>query len=373
MRTWHWMMTIFLLLSLSARAQDSSNPSSSPTTAQTPASGTQPSAPKLQPPSAAAQPGAAPASTAPASAPSLTVNQVVDRVIEREHALMNMLKTRTPLVETYLQNLKSDPQAGPVPVQDHYFLGRVDLGETIERRDYLPRGSGFETLFTGLFKMEYKPVGFVSMIFVDREDFDRQTYNFNYIHREFLGDVRCIVFDVSAKKGTGDGRFRGRIWVEDQNYNIVRLNGTFGPRPHHAIFFGRDAYFFHMDSWRLNLVPGYWVPTYIYSEQGDFSPGSHERASFRAQTRLWGYASQKDVATIELTQIFVDSSVKDVSPSTQDASPLEAQRQWQRQAEDNVMDRLQTAGLLAPVGEVDKVLLTGWRFSAQPPWWVVPA
>jgi hypothetical protein len=43
---------------------------------------------------------------------------------------------------------------------------------------------------------------------------------------------------------------------------------------------------------------------------------------------------------------------------TQDASPLEAQRQWQQQAEDNVVERLQQAGLLAPSGDVDKVLQT---------------
>ncbi len=39
----------------------------------------------------------------------------------------------------------------------------------------------------------------------------------------------------------------------------------------------RTHYFFHMDSWRLNLIPGYWLPTYIYSEEGDFSYGSEEQ------------------------------------------------------------------------------------------------
>ena len=32
--------------------------------------------------------------------------------------------------------------------------------------------------------------------------------------------------------------------------------------------------------------------------------------------------------------------------------------QWQQQAEDNVLERLQNAGLLAPAGDVDKVLQT---------------
>src|SRR5437763_14571606 len=113
-----------------------------------------------------------------------------------------------------------------------------------------------------------------------------------------------------------------------------------------------------MDSWRLNLVPGYWVPTYIYSEEGDFSYGSKDKMAFKAQTRLWGYNLQKGGKDSELTQVLVDSTVKDESPTAQDASPLQAQREWQQQAEDNVVERLQNAGLLAPQGEVDKILRT---------------
>src|SRR5215469_8027274 len=70
-------------------------------------------------------------------------DQVVDRAIERERALMAMLKTRTPLIETYLQDLKFDPREGPVPVEDHYFFGRMDLKDSVDRRDYLPRQFGF--------------------------------------------------------------------------------------------------------------------------------------------------------------------------------------------------------------------------------------
>jgi hypothetical protein len=159
-----------------------------------------------------------------------------------------------------------------------------------------------------------------------------------------------MVFDVRPKKDAGKGLFEGRIWVEDQDYNIVRLNGTYVPRP-------KNAFYFHMDSWRLNLVPGYWIPAYIYSEEGDFSYGSHDKMAFKAQSRIWGYNLQKNTREDELTDMKVDQ-VKDETPVTQDASPLEAQRQWQQQAEDNVVERLQEAGLLAPSGEVDKVLQT---------------
>ena len=264
MRIWHWVIVSLLLLQLSANAQQSSY-------------------------------SAASANTVPASAPSTpptTMDWVVDRAVEREHALMKMLKGRTPFVETYLQDLKFRPQEGPAPVEDRYFFGRMDLSESTKRRDYLAKDTSFESRllggFTKLFRFHYQPLGFSWMIYADRDKFNRQTYDFKYAGREFLGEVRCIVFEVSAKKGTGNGRFHGRIWVEDQDYNIVRLRGTYEPAP-------RNAYFFHMDSWRLNLIPGYWVPAYVYSEEGDFSEGSKDKRAFKAQTRLWGYDQQSRV------------------------------------------------------------------------------
>lgn len=335
MRTSKWMVTAILTASLSAFAQQSS---SSPAAAQ----------PATQASTANAQPQAPAALPAPT-----TMDQVVDRFIERERGLANMLATRTPIVETYLQNLIQDPQLGPVPKDDRYFLGRMDLSESIDRTTYLKDESMQKSMmggFTKYFKMQYQPLGFSWMVFADRNDFDRQHYDFRYVRREFLGDVRCLVFDVTPKKDAGKGRFLGRIWVEDQDFNIVRLNGTYAPRP-------RNAMYFHMDSWRLNLIPGYWVPAYIYSEEGDFTAGAKNKVAFKAQSRLWGYDLKNGTKDDELTSIRVDS-VKDETPSAQDASPLAAEREWQQQAEDNVVERLERAGLLAPEGDVDKILMT---------------
>lgn len=302
--------------------------------------------------SASAQTSSAP--KLPQLAPPSTMDQVVDRAIAREKALMAYLKDRTPLVETYLQNLQPDPALGAVPKEDHYFLGRMDMGESVDRRDYLSKEASLESTLLGgvtkLFKFEYRPMGFSWMVYADRWDFDRQHYTFKYVRREFLGDVRCLVFDVTPSKSSERGRFLGRVWVEDQDYNIVRLNGTYSGRSTRNVFF-------HMDSWRLNLVPGYWVPAYIYSEEGDFSYGGKDKNAFKAQSRIWGYNVTKDEKEDELSQIKVDA-VKDESVASQDASPLEAQREWQQQAEDNVIARLQQSGLIAPEGDVDKVLAT---------------
>jgi len=364
MRTTNWMVTAALLVSLSAAAQQAAN-SQSPAPASAP-DASQGSQSSQQ--TAAAQPAPAPASQpadvqsapvaqplpAPAPAPT-TMEDVVNLFIQHEHGLIKMLANRTPIVETYLQNLTLDPQLGPVPSEDHYFLGRMDMGETIDRKDYLKEEekSMQQRLMGGfqrLYKVQYQPLGFSWMVYADRTDFDRNHYEFRYVRREFLGDVRCLVFDVTPKKDAGRGRFLGRLWVEDQGYNIVRLNGTYYPAP-------RNSYFFHMDSWRLNLIPGYWVPSFIYSEEGDFSAGAKNKMAFKAQTRIWGYDLKRGNKDDELTQIRVDS-VTDETPANQDASPLQAERVWQQQAEDNVVERLVGGGLLAPEGDVDRILQT---------------
>jgi hypothetical protein len=371
MRTSNWIFTAALLVSISAAAQQAtdSQPSAQPAAPQATQTA-QPSqqaapAPAQTDPSQPAQATGQPATTTapssnvippppPAAAPT-TMDQVVNLFIEREHGLIKVLSTRTPVVETYLQNLEADPQLGPVPSGDHYFLGRLDMGETIDRKDYLKEEEkGMQTRLLGgfqkLYKVQYQPMGFSWMVYADRTDFDREHYDFRYARREFLGEVRCLVFDVTPKPKSGRGRFLGRIWVEDQGFNIVRLNGTYYPAP-------RNSYFFHMDSWRLNLIPGYWVPAFIYSEEGDFSAGVKNKLAFKAQTRIWGYDLKKGGKDDELTNIRVDS-VTDESATQQDASPLQAERVWQQQAEDNVVERLTEAGLLAPEGDVDRILQT---------------
>jgi len=375
MRTSNWILTGVVLGTLfigsaGAAAQQAadSQPLPQPPVAdatptaqssQSAAAAAQPTAPATQPTAQAAQPAPAPQPTAdpaPATPAPTTMDQVVSLVVERERGLIKVLSNRTPVVETYLQNLTNDAQLGPVPSEDHYFLGRMDMGETVDRKDYLKNeeSKSMQTRLLGgfqkLYKVQYQPTGFSWMVYADRTDFDREHYSFSYVRREFLGEVRCLVFDVAPKKDAGRGRFKGRIWVEDQGFNIVRLNGTYYPPL-------RNSYFFHMDSWRLNLIPGYWVPAYIYSEEGDFAAGAKNKIAFKAQTRIWGYDLKKGGKDDELTQIRVDS-VKDDSPTAQDASPLQAERVWQQQAEDNVVERLTSAGLLAPEGDVDHILQT---------------
>lgn len=285
-----------------------------------------------------------------------TMDEVIDRVVNNENKLDQQMKNYSPLVETYIQNLKPDKDLGYTPAGDKYFLGRADFSKGVNLVSLTDSGSKGKKIFSGIgnffsFAMQFLPDGFLQMIYLDTSGFDKQHYKFDYVRREFLGEVRCLVFDVTPLEKSGKGRFLGRIWVEDQDYNVVRFNGAYGGA-------GHTSFYFHFDSWRANVQKGVWLPAFVYSEEKDLHYALTKKLDFKAQTRLWGYnlghASQEQ----ELSKILVETPVNDDTKTANDLSPVQAQRSWDRQAEDNVIDRLERIGLVAPKGEVDKVLDT---------------
>jgi Peptidase family M48 len=317
---------------------------------------------------AAAQPvlnSAAPSAAPAASVPSpqatdpkptaTTLNDVLDRMVQREHYFMAQMRHMHPMVETYLQDLKNDSTGNTIPVHDQYFLGRLEMSDGPDDVSFVGQpgfGHRMLTKLTGVYSLHFLPMGFAQMVILD-SDFQRKYYNFTFVRREFLGELRCLVIDVQPKAGQKIPRFLGRIWVEDQDYNIVRFNGTYSPQP-------KINFFFHFDSWRLNMRPGTWLPAYIYSEESNLKTGLTKTLHFKAQTRLWGYDLKGLGKSEEFTQILVDSpqSVKDETPAAADATPVVAERMWEKQAEENAVERLTKIGLLAPPSEVDKVLCT---------------
>jgi hypothetical protein len=290
------------------------------------------------------------------------LGQIVDKIVSTEQAEMESLKPYTPLVETYIQNLREDNTLGPVPAGDHYFLGRALFSKGVDLEaltDGNEAGGGVKHKMLGgignmlSLSMEYLPQGFLQMVYLDTNGFDRQHYKFDYVRREFLGEIRTLVFDVEPLPKAGKGRFSGRIWVEDKDFHIVRFNGAYGGS-------SRTNYYFHFDSWRVNSGPNLWLPAFIYSEESDLNFALSKRMSFKAQTRLWGYNLGRSAQEQELSKILIESQtpINDQTTTANDISPVMAQRNWDRQAEDNVIDRLERLGLLAPEGEVDKVLET---------------
>ena len=158
----------------------------------------------------------------PAKGPD-AVDRLLDEIVKHEQDFLAQMRTLNPIIETYLQEDPEGPDEGPR--DDQYFLGRVTLGGGIDYDSFLDsatirqRAHGRQIVF--------KPAGFAQMMIPDATNFDRQTYSFEFVRREFLGEVRCLVFDVAPRAEASPGRFIGRIWVDDRERRIVRLNGSF--------------------------------------------------------------------------------------------------------------------------------------------------
>jgi hypothetical protein len=285
---------------------------------------------------------------------------LVEKAIAREKIVIKNIQQRTPLVETYIQQLRRDDKLSEVPSSDTYMLSRVDFRKTFSDKPYSLHRDSKQGFFKDslaaivnigkalqLDKETFSTVGFLQMMFLDPIGFDQQHYTFSYVRREFLGNVRTWEFDVHPKV-SGNGRFYGRIWVEDQDGNIVRFNGTYTQHE------DSNKEWLHVDSWRTNMQPDLWLPSVVYVEE---SQRSDERKStaLRAQTHFWGYSLTLPTRESENVSVQVEGAV-DQSADSEDVTPLEATREWVQQAEDNVVDRLVQAGLVAPKGQFDKTL-----------------
>ena len=292
-------------------------------------------------------------------------NALIDKAILREKEVIKVVKERAPLVETYIQNMRPDPMLLQVPESDQHFLARVDFSKVINDDAYKQNKGNFEAKkgkmsffknslgalggISGSLRLTFHESGFVQMILMDSNDFDRQHYTFTFIRNDFLGNIPTAVFDVSPISGKREyGRFFGRIWVETREGNVVRFNGDF------AGTIQTIKEFYHFDSWRTNVQPGLWLPTSFYVEESD--PRSPESTlKFKAINYVWGYVLKVPVDNAENTNVEVVNA-QDVSNDAPDLSPLGAQREWVQQAEDNVLERLFQAGLLDAPSEFDKTL-----------------
>ena len=92
---------LWLVCSLPALSQDSASPA--------PPSGVTAAAPA--PSGAAEQP----------SPPAASFNDVIDRVVEREHLFLAQMRHLRPMVETYLQDLKTDKDGNAYPSKISIF------------------------------------------------------------------------------------------------------------------------------------------------------------------------------------------------------------------------------------------------------------
>jgi len=86
-------------------------------------------------------------------------------------------------------------------------------------------------------------------------------YNFTYVGKERLDELDTYVFDVAPKvvpKKVSERFFQGRIWVDQQDLQIVKVRGKGVPEGNQR--------FPIFETYRQQVDGHYWFPTYTYAD-----------------------------------------------------------------------------------------------------------
>jgi Gram-negative bacterial TonB protein C-terminal len=123
-------------------------------------------------------------------------------------------------------------------------------------------------------------------------------YNIRFVGKEKIDELNLFIFDVSPKvmpdpKKIKDRLFLGRIWVEDQDFQIVKTKGKGVPETKNNKFPTVETYREHIDG-------KYWFPTYSYAdEELIFDNGGSLHV--RMKVRYLDFAPAR--ATLKVTEV----------------------------------------------------------------------
>ncbi|MCA1816811.1 MAG: hypothetical protein LC746_10465 [Acidobacteria bacterium] len=87
-------------------------------------------------------------------------------------------------------------------------------------------------------------------------------YDFKYVGTEKVDELNTYVFDVAPRvapnpKKTKDRFFEGRVWIDDQDFQLVKARGK-------AVPAGKEA--FPVFDYYREHDGRYWVPSYVFAD-----------------------------------------------------------------------------------------------------------
>src|SRR5437016_6565376 len=91
-------------------------------------------------------------------------------------------------------------------------------------------------------------------------------YDILYAGQQQEDELHCYVFDIAPKRIEGKKRyFQGRIWVDDQDFQIVKTYGKSVPDIRKGKK-GQENLFPKFTTWRQQIDNRYWFPTYTKAD-----------------------------------------------------------------------------------------------------------
>jgi muconolactone delta-isomerase len=133
-----------------------------------------------------------------------------------------------------------------------------DAGARYEKISYFPMPS-----FTQVTQEDLEDLGGIQPFALEPAKIPQ--YDFKYVGKDKIDELSLYVFDVSPKvipdpKKSKERFFIGRIWVDDQDLQIVKTKGKGVPET-------KINKFPTVETYREQIDGRYWFPTYSYADE----------------------------------------------------------------------------------------------------------
>jgi hypothetical protein len=133
-----------------------------------------------------------------------------------------------------------------------------DEGNRYEKISYFPMPS-----FGGVTQEDLEDLGGIQPFALEPSKVSK--YDFKFVGKEKIDELNLYVFDVTPKvipdpKKTKERLFVGRVWVDDQDLQIVKTKGKGIPET-------KINKFPVVETYREQFGGKYWFPTYSYADE----------------------------------------------------------------------------------------------------------
>jgi hypothetical protein len=225
-----------------------------------------------------------------ANLPQSEIDRIVKAFTNKEREFRLALNQYSFKRDATLQSLGMGGQVTGEYHRVSYFTFD-DQGNRYEKISYFPMPS-----FQSVTKEDLDDLGGIQPFALDPTKIP--VYDFKYVGKEKIDELNLYVFDVSPKvmpdpKKTKERFFIGRVWVDDQDLQIVKTKGKGIPET-------KINKFPTVETYREQFGGRYWFPTYSYAdEELVFDDGNSLHV--RMKVRYSDFAAARaDVKIIEI-------------------------------------------------------------------------
>jgi hypothetical protein len=240
----------------------------------------------------------------------VTTQEIIQKFAAKEKEFKQARDNYTFRQDVRVQTLDGDTVTGEY--REVFDVTYDDKGRHLENVVFAPQNTLSEIQMTPEDLQDIRH----TMPFVLTSD-ETQDYDIMYVGQQQEDELRCYVFDIAPKKIEPKRRyFQGRIWVDDQDLQIVKTFGKPVPETHKK---SNENLFPKFTTWREQVDGRYWFPAYTKADDTlHFRSGGYQDVHIRDIIKYTDYKryGSQTVITYEGKQL----------PGAQDKKPADDQK-----------------------------------------------